>query len=71
MTKVVLIDDQVTVLCMFFIKDYTLEGELGKATDNFCHTGRVIEKTTYGNTYDHIIIAAKSIRIMSQIHKKR
>lgn len=31
-------------------RDYTLEGELGKATDNFCHTGRVVEKTTY----DHV-----------------
>ncbi|NP_001002200.2 pseudouridylate synthase TRUB2, mitochondrial [Danio rerio] len=31
-------------------RDYTIEGEFGKATDNFSHTGRVIEKTTY----DHI-----------------
>ncbi|KAI4892741.1 hypothetical protein NFI96_032307 [Prochilodus magdalenae] len=26
---------------------YTLEGELGMATDDFTHTGRVIERTTY------------------------
>ncbi|KAJ7999853.1 hypothetical protein DPEC_G00198710 [Dallia pectoralis] len=31
-------------------RDYTLEGEFGTATDDFTHTGRVIEKTTY----DHI-----------------
>ncbi|XP_067230440.1 mitochondrial mRNA pseudouridine synthase TRUB2 isoform X3 [Chanodichthys erythropterus] len=31
-------------------RDYTLEGEFGKATDNFSHTSRVIEKTTY----DHV-----------------
>uniref|UniRef100_A0A4W5NZL5 TruB pseudouridine (psi) synthase family member 2 n=1 Tax=Hucho hucho TaxID=62062 RepID=A0A4W5NZL5_9TELE len=31
-------------------RDYTLEGELGMATDNFSHTGRLIERTTY----DHI-----------------
>lgn len=36
----------VFVLCL---KDYTVEGEFGKATDNFTDTGRVIEKTTYGN----------------------
>lgn len=33
------------------MKDYTIEGEFGKATDNFSHTGRVIEKTTYGNVF--------------------
>uniref|UniRef100_A0A4W5MAS6 TruB pseudouridine (psi) synthase family member 2 n=1 Tax=Hucho hucho TaxID=62062 RepID=A0A4W5MAS6_9TELE len=32
-------------------RDYTLEGEFGMATDNFSHTGRLIERTTY----DHII----------------
>uniref|UniRef100_A0A673XKX3 TruB pseudouridine (psi) synthase family member 2 n=1 Tax=Salmo trutta TaxID=8032 RepID=A0A673XKX3_SALTR len=31
-------------------RDYTLEGEFGMATDNFSHTGRLIERTTY----DHI-----------------
>ncbi|XP_051997236.1 mitochondrial mRNA pseudouridine synthase TRUB2 [Xyrauchen texanus] len=31
-------------------RDYTVEGEFGMATDNFSHTGRVIEK----NTYDHV-----------------
>lgn len=41
------------------MKDYTLEGEFGKATDDFCHTGRVLEKTTYGNAYDSIIIDIK------------
>ncbi|GAB1286164.1 Mitochondrial mRNA pseudouridine synthase Trub2 [Apodemus speciosus] len=29
-------------------KDYTVRGLLGKATDNFCEDGRLIEKTTYG-----------------------
>ncbi|XP_021049895.1 mitochondrial mRNA pseudouridine synthase TRUB2 [Mus pahari] len=31
-------------------KDYTVRGLLGKATDNFCEDGRLIEKTTY----DHV-----------------
>lgn len=31
-------------------RDYILEGEFGMATDNFTHTGPIIEKTTY----DHI-----------------
>uniref|UniRef100_A0A3Q0SDY4 TruB pseudouridine (psi) synthase family member 2 n=1 Tax=Amphilophus citrinellus TaxID=61819 RepID=A0A3Q0SDY4_AMPCI len=31
-------------------RDYTLEGEFGTATDNFAHTGRVVERSTY----DHI-----------------
>ncbi|XP_061730384.1 mitochondrial mRNA pseudouridine synthase TRUB2 [Nerophis ophidion] len=31
-------------------RDYTLEGEFGYATDNFSHTGRVVERSTY----DHI-----------------
>ncbi|XP_048858069.1 mitochondrial mRNA pseudouridine synthase TRUB2 [Brienomyrus brachyistius] len=31
-------------------RDYTLEGEFGRATDDFSHDGRVIERTTY----DHI-----------------
>lgn len=30
-------------------RDYTLEGEFGMATDDFTHTGRVIEKSTYGH----------------------
>ncbi|KAL7891489.1 hypothetical protein AOLI_G00009650 [Acnodon oligacanthus] len=28
---------------------YTLEGEFGMATDDFTHSGRVIERTTYGH----------------------
>ncbi|KAG9354446.1 hypothetical protein JZ751_001156 [Albula glossodonta] len=31
-------------------RDYTLEGEFGKATEDFSHTGRLIERSTY----DHI-----------------
>lgn len=31
-------------------RDYTLDGQFGMAKDNFCHTGRLIEKTTY----DHV-----------------
>ncbi|XP_061640134.1 mitochondrial mRNA pseudouridine synthase TRUB2 [Phyllopteryx taeniolatus] len=31
-------------------RDYTLEGEFGTATDDFSHTGRVVEQSTY----DHI-----------------
>ncbi|XP_074526252.1 pseudouridylate synthase TRUB2, mitochondrial [Halichoeres trimaculatus] len=31
-------------------RDYTLEGEFGTATDDFSHTGRVVERSTY----DHI-----------------
>ncbi|XP_028612844.1 mitochondrial mRNA pseudouridine synthase TRUB2 [Grammomys surdaster] len=31
-------------------KDYTVRGLLGKATDNFCEDGRLIEKSTY----DHV-----------------
>ncbi|CAO2598393.1 Pseudouridylate synthase TRUB2, mitochondrial [Lemmus lemmus] len=31
-------------------KAYTVRGHLGKATDNFCEDGRLIEKTTY----DHV-----------------
>ncbi|XP_022531446.2 mitochondrial mRNA pseudouridine synthase TRUB2 [Astyanax mexicanus] len=30
-------------------RDYTLEGEFGMATNDFTHTGRVIEKSTYGH----------------------
>ncbi|KAL0978153.1 hypothetical protein UPYG_G00166800 [Umbra pygmaea] len=30
-------------------RDYTLEGEFGMATDDFTHTGRLIEKTTFGH----------------------
>lgn len=33
-----------------FTKDYTVRGLLGKATDNFCEDGRLVEKTTY----DHV-----------------
>ncbi|XP_025117533.1 mitochondrial mRNA pseudouridine synthase TRUB2 isoform X3 [Bubalus bubalis] len=29
-------------------KDYTVRGLLGKATDDFCEDGRLVEKTTYG-----------------------
>lgn len=39
---------------VLYVKDYTLEGEFGKATDNFTDTGRVLEKTTYGNVYNII-----------------
>ncbi|KAM9721847.1 pseudouridylate synthase TRUB2, mitochondrial isoform 2-T2 [Dama dama] len=31
-------------------KDYTVRGVLGKATDDFCEDGRLVEKTTY----DHV-----------------
>ncbi|XP_004453078.1 pseudouridylate synthase TRUB2, mitochondrial isoform X1 [Dasypus novemcinctus] len=31
-------------------KDYTVRGLLGKATDDFCENGRLVEKTTY----DHV-----------------
>lgn len=31
-------------------RDYTVEGEFGTATDDFSHTGRVVERSTY----DHI-----------------
>uniref|UniRef100_A0A8C2BFJ6 TruB pseudouridine (psi) synthase family member 2 n=1 Tax=Cyprinus carpio TaxID=7962 RepID=A0A8C2BFJ6_CYPCA len=43
-------------------RDYTLEGEFGKATDNFTHTGRVIEKTTY----DHVTLD-KLERVLAMI----
>ncbi len=33
-----------TFVFVLYFKDYTLEGEFGKATDNFTDTGRVIEK---------------------------
>lgn len=29
-------------------QDYTLEGEFGTATDDFSHTGKVVERSTYG-----------------------
>ena len=29
-------------------QEYTLEGEFGTATDDFSHTGRVVERSTYG-----------------------
>lgn len=45
---------------VLYLKDYTLQGEFGKATDNFSHTSRVIEKTTYGNLYFTIIVTLKS-----------
>lgn len=31
-------------------QDYTVRGLLGKATDNFCEDGRLVEKTTYGES---------------------
>ncbi|XP_016110850.1 probable tRNA pseudouridine synthase 2 [Sinocyclocheilus grahami] len=43
-------------------RDYMLEGEFGKATDNFTHTGRVIEKTTY----DHVTLD-KLERVLAMI----
>ncbi|XP_031699608.1 pseudouridylate synthase TRUB2, mitochondrial [Anarrhichthys ocellatus] len=30
-------------------RGYTLEGEFGTATDDFSHTGRVVERSTYGH----------------------
>ncbi|XP_071383122.1 pseudouridylate synthase TRUB2, mitochondrial [Centroberyx affinis] len=30
-------------------RDYTLEGEFGIATDDFSHTGHVVERSTYGH----------------------
>ncbi|XP_042364066.1 mitochondrial mRNA pseudouridine synthase TRUB2 [Plectropomus leopardus] len=30
-------------------REYTLEGEFGTATDDFSHTGRVVERSTYGH----------------------
>ncbi|KAJ8414074.1 hypothetical protein AAFF_G00066720 [Aldrovandia affinis] len=30
-------------------RDYTVEGELGMATEDFSHTGQLIERTTYGH----------------------
>ncbi|KAF3856262.1 hypothetical protein F7725_016985 [Dissostichus mawsoni] len=30
-------------------RDYTLEGEFGTATDDFSHTGRIVERSTYGH----------------------
>uniref|UniRef100_UPI0037E95073 pseudouridylate synthase TRUB2, mitochondrial n=1 Tax=Semicossyphus pulcher TaxID=241346 RepID=UPI0037E95073 len=30
-------------------RDYTLQGEFGTATDDFSHTGRVVERSTYGH----------------------
>ncbi|XP_041819157.1 mitochondrial mRNA pseudouridine synthase TRUB2 [Chelmon rostratus] len=30
-------------------RDYTLEGEFGTATDDFSHTGKVVERSTYGH----------------------
>ncbi|KAM7330797.1 hypothetical protein ACRRTK_009986 [Alexandromys fortis] len=36
-------------------KAYTVRGHLGKATDNFCEDGRLIEKTTYDHvTREHL-----------------
>ncbi|TRY55008.1 hypothetical protein DNTS_020749 [Danionella cerebrum] len=29
--------------------EYTVEGEFGKASDNFSNTGRIVERTTYGH----------------------
>uniref|UniRef100_H0WMX1 Pseudouridine synthase II N-terminal domain-containing protein n=1 Tax=Otolemur garnettii TaxID=30611 RepID=H0WMX1_OTOGA len=36
-------------------KDYTVRGLLGKATDDFCEDGRLVEKTTYGEIPDPCI----------------
>ncbi|XP_065735259.1 pseudouridylate synthase TRUB2, mitochondrial isoform X2 [Phocoena phocoena] len=43
-------------------KDYTVHGLLGKATDDFCEDGRLVEKTTY----DHVT-REKLERILSLI----
>ncbi|KAM4877399.1 pseudouridylate synthase TRUB2, mitochondrial [Thomomys bottae] len=43
-------------------KDYTVRGLLGKATDDFCEDGRLVEKTTY----DHVT-REKLDRILSVI----
>ncbi|XP_029005752.1 mitochondrial mRNA pseudouridine synthase TRUB2 [Betta splendens] len=43
-------------------RDYTLEGEFGTATDNFSHTGRVVERSTY----DHITLD-KLDRVMAML----
>lgn len=31
-------------------QDYTVRGLLGKATDDFCEDGRLVEKSTYGES---------------------
>lgn len=43
-------------------KDYTVRGLLGKATDDFCEDGRLVEKTTY----DHVT-REKLERILAMI----
>lgn len=43
-------------------KDYTVRGLLGKATDDFCEDGRLVEKTTY----DHVT-REKLDRILAMI----
>ncbi|XP_066521858.1 mitochondrial mRNA pseudouridine synthase TRUB2 isoform X1 [Hoplias malabaricus] len=43
-------------------RDYTLEGEFGIATDDFTHTGRVIERSTY----DHVTLD-KLERVLAMI----
>lgn len=32
------------------LQDYTVRGLLGKATDDFCEDGRLVEKSTYGES---------------------
>lgn len=59
-----------TVVFVLYLKDYTLEGEFGKATDNFTDTGRVIEKTTYGNvciTISYLLCIVYRLRICSKL----
>ena len=36
--------------CLPILQDYTVRGLLGKATDDFCEDGRLVEKTTYGKS---------------------
>lgn len=36
--------------CLPVLQDYTVRGLLGKATDDFCEDGRLVEKTTYGKS---------------------
>ncbi|XP_005085525.1 mitochondrial mRNA pseudouridine synthase TRUB2 [Mesocricetus auratus] len=49
-------------------KDYTVRGLLGKATDNFCEDGRLIEKTTY----DHVTreLLDRILAIIQGSHQK-
>uniref|UniRef100_A0A8C8TX82 TruB pseudouridine (psi) synthase family member 2 n=1 Tax=Peromyscus maniculatus bairdii TaxID=230844 RepID=A0A8C8TX82_PERMB len=49
-------------------KDYTVRGLLGRATDNFCEDGRLIEKTTY----DHVTreLLDRILAIIQGSHQK-